>query len=276
MASPPDDFDRSSSEESTPIIHREGTFNIPSGQLILNCELLVNDFDLLSSPYRVQSPVSFDSLRLFLDAIKGDDIPLELESLSDLDLLCDEFGFQQLKERITTRRQSLRSTISDDFAVATLATLSRQITEQAQQFAHVQKQLSGLLRFAAFLGTLPNDGSGADFGRIRILSETTERTLQDMKRYFDSFIGSTNGKTECHEAQLTAAIAKFHQESEERNSRFSAIETSENNSKGVLQNVDQKVTKLEQSQSQLRFFHRVIAIVFVVLYFILLHWRGKV
>jgi hypothetical protein len=81
----PDDFGRSSSEENTPIIHPEGIFTIPSGLLILNSELFLANFDLLSSPYRLKSPVSFDSLRLFLDAVKGDDISLEIESLSDIE-----------------------------------------------------------------------------------------------------------------------------------------------------------------------------------------------
>jgi len=65
------------------------------------CSLFLRDPTLLTMPYDVRSPASLAVVREFIAAIDGSFPEINSSNISELTLLCDEFGFQALKEKLT-------------------------------------------------------------------------------------------------------------------------------------------------------------------------------
>jgi hypothetical protein len=56
--------------------------------------------------YRVQSRIPLDHLRSFLEAVKGKDIQIMNENVSEPSQLCEEFGFLSLSSKLSAFRDS--------------------------------------------------------------------------------------------------------------------------------------------------------------------------
>jgi hypothetical protein len=68
--------------------------------LMAKCHLFQTKPELLSKPYRIESRVSSDSLRVFIGAIGGAAAEISDGNFGDLSQLCDEFKFIELAKRI--------------------------------------------------------------------------------------------------------------------------------------------------------------------------------
>jgi hypothetical protein len=64
------------------------------------CHLFQTKPELLSKPYRVESRVSSDSLRIFVGAIGGEAVEINDANVRDLSHLCDEFKFVELAKTV--------------------------------------------------------------------------------------------------------------------------------------------------------------------------------
>jgi hypothetical protein len=112
------------------------TFPVPTIPLITNCRTFEANPSLLTEPYRVRSPVNPDSLRLFVDTIKcfGSCAEIPAESVSDVSLLCEEFGFARLSEKIRNA-DSMRDEVE---------ALKRLILDQQRQIESQQELIAQL------------------------------------------------------------------------------------------------------------------------------------
>jgi chromosome segregation ATPase len=68
--------------------------------LVVHCHLFRTKPELLNKPYRVESAVSSDSLRVFVAAIGGAAAEISNTNVADLSQLCDEFKFIELAKRV--------------------------------------------------------------------------------------------------------------------------------------------------------------------------------
>jgi hypothetical protein len=93
--------------DSVTLLHPKETFTIPALQVMTKCSLFQNNPTLLVSPYRVQSSVSLSIFREFLSALEGNAINITDNNYTELDRLCDEFGFSDLAAKLSEFRSSM-------------------------------------------------------------------------------------------------------------------------------------------------------------------------
>jgi hypothetical protein len=86
------------------LLHPEETFTIPVRLAINKCRLFQNNPTLTASPYRVESPVSLSIFREFLSALEGNAINITDTNFTELDRLCNEFGFTEVAAKLSEFR----------------------------------------------------------------------------------------------------------------------------------------------------------------------------
>jgi hypothetical protein len=86
---------------SVTLLHLEDTVTIPIIQAVTKCSLFENNPILLLSPYRVQSPVSLSIFREFVTALEGQTVNITTTNLSELEQLCEEFGFTEFSVKLS-------------------------------------------------------------------------------------------------------------------------------------------------------------------------------
>jgi hypothetical protein len=92
---------------SVTLLHPEETFKIPAVQAMTKCSLFQNNPGLLLPPYEVQSPVSLSIFREFVSTLEGNPINITHANFTDLDRLCNEFGFSELASKLSDFRPSM-------------------------------------------------------------------------------------------------------------------------------------------------------------------------
>jgi len=80
------------------------TFKIQRIPLISQCQSFLSDPSLLTRAYHIRSSVNSDNLRLFISAIEGVTPAIQTDNVSDLALLCEEFGFATLADKVAAFR----------------------------------------------------------------------------------------------------------------------------------------------------------------------------
>jgi hypothetical protein len=76
------------------------SISVSKASLFMHCQLFRTKPGLLGQPYRVESSVSLDSLRVFVGAIGGAVAEVSDANIRDLSQLCDEFNFIELARTV--------------------------------------------------------------------------------------------------------------------------------------------------------------------------------
>jgi hypothetical protein len=92
---------------SVTLLHPQETFKIPALRATTKFSLFQNNPTLLVSPYRVQSSVSLSVFREFLSALEGNAINITDTNFTELDRLCNSFGFSELAAKLSEFRPSM-------------------------------------------------------------------------------------------------------------------------------------------------------------------------
>jgi hypothetical protein len=92
--------------ETLELVHPREALKIPIQTLVLKCNLFADDPKLARTPYSVRAPVSVDDFRQFVLALEDQDVEVTNMNFGGLSLLCDEFRFAALSERLSAFRQS--------------------------------------------------------------------------------------------------------------------------------------------------------------------------
>jgi hypothetical protein len=87
--------------DSITLIHPEETFTVPTLQTITKCSLFQNNPALLTAPYRVKSSVFLSIFREFVSELEGKTVNITETNLSELQLLCKEFGFDEFSTKLS-------------------------------------------------------------------------------------------------------------------------------------------------------------------------------
>jgi hypothetical protein len=74
--------------------------SVSKASLFTHCHLFQTKPELLTNPYRVESRVSSDSLRIFIGALGGEAAEINDANVRDLSQLCDEFKFMELAKTV--------------------------------------------------------------------------------------------------------------------------------------------------------------------------------
>jgi hypothetical protein len=97
----------------------------------------------LPSHYRVQSQVPVGVFRLFLEAVKGNDIQITNENVSGLSRLCEEFGLWSLSSKLSVFRDSPSFKDSADAgARSRISALEEGDSQQERRLAALGAKLS--------------------------------------------------------------------------------------------------------------------------------------
>jgi hypothetical protein len=88
------------------LVHPRETLKVPVWKLVRECGLFADDPTLLCVPYSVRAPVSVDDFRQFVLALEGQDFEVTDANFGGLSLLCDEFCFESLSERLSAFQKS--------------------------------------------------------------------------------------------------------------------------------------------------------------------------
>jgi hypothetical protein len=86
---------------SVTLVHPEGTFTVSALQAMSKCSLFEKNPTLTTSPYRVQSAVSLSSLWEFVKELEGNPMKITATNLTELQRLCEEFGFEKFSEKLS-------------------------------------------------------------------------------------------------------------------------------------------------------------------------------
>jgi hypothetical protein len=78
------------------LVHPGETLKVPFRTLVLKCNLFADDPVLAVGRYSVRAAVSVDDFRLFVLALKDNEVEVTNGNFGGLSLLCDEFGFVSL------------------------------------------------------------------------------------------------------------------------------------------------------------------------------------
>jgi hypothetical protein len=128
------------------LVHPRETLKVLVRTLVMKCNLFADDPVLAGAPYIVRAPVSVDDFRQFVLALEDKAIEVTNVNFSRLSLLCNEFRFAALSERLSAFRQSADfaevSAMEDSEARLRLSALEERLLQCDAEFALLQSELS--------------------------------------------------------------------------------------------------------------------------------------
>jgi hypothetical protein len=128
------------------LVHPRETLVVPVQTLLLKCGLFSDDPLVHSVPYSVQAPVSVNDFRQFVSALEDKDVEVTNVNFGGLSLLCDEFRFEGLSERLSAFRQSAdfkEAAVSEDSeARLNFSALEERLLLYDHKFAALQDELA--------------------------------------------------------------------------------------------------------------------------------------
>jgi hypothetical protein len=98
---------------SVTLVHREATFTVPVIQAITKCNLFRNNVILAATPYSVQSPVSLSIFQEFVSELEGKAVLITSTNFPGLQLLSEEFGFQEFSTQLSKFSQPSQDPLKD-------------------------------------------------------------------------------------------------------------------------------------------------------------------
>jgi hypothetical protein len=130
------------------LIHPEVTVTVPFLQAVNKCTLFERNPTLLTSPYRVQSPVPPVIFRDFVTELEGNAVTITDTNFRGLEELCNEFGFSDLTAKLLGFHPSIGSKdakeADDAEARGRMAALEEQMERHDHEIAFSQSELRQL------------------------------------------------------------------------------------------------------------------------------------
>jgi hypothetical protein len=123
------------------LVHPHETLTVPFRTLVMKCNLFADDPMLAGAPYSVQAPVSVDNFHQFVSALANQPVAVTVAHFGGLSLLCDEFRFTALSERLPANRQSpdLKAAMDDSEARLRLSAREERLPQRDHDFAALRQ-----------------------------------------------------------------------------------------------------------------------------------------
>jgi hypothetical protein len=177
------------------LLHPEETFTIPTLQAMTKCSLFQNNPTLTVSPYRIQSSVSLSIFREFLSALEGNSINITDTNFTELQQLCNEFGFTEFSEFRCSmdfkeaedsdsrgRIAVLEETANQHSHV--IAILQNKVTQLSTDFGRLVGEVSALRSASAGIQTLSEEVSAL---KTEISQKLTDPVIEQLSTEFIEF-----------------------------------------------------------------------------------------
>jgi hypothetical protein len=127
------------------LVHPEATLTVPALQAITKCNLFQKNPTLAAAPYRVQSPVTLSIFREFVTELEGNAVNITATNFTELQLLCEEFSFDDFAAKLSEFRSSLGVKESEEpNARGRIAALQEKANEHDHVIAVLQDRVRQL------------------------------------------------------------------------------------------------------------------------------------
>jgi hypothetical protein len=147
---------------SVALVHPEGTLTVPALHAMTKCTLFQKNAALADAPYRLSSSVPLTVFRQFVSAIEGNSIEITSANFSGLFELCEEFGFEELRSKLSQSTLPHAPKVEDSEARARIAALEEWARLRDRDIAGFHRTFA---RLNADIGRLAVDVSQVRPGR---------------------------------------------------------------------------------------------------------------
>jgi hypothetical protein len=141
---------------SVALVHPKETLTVPAPQAITKCTFFQQNVALAGAPYPLRSSVALDIFRQFAAAIEGNPIEITSENSSGLSQLCEEFGFEELRSKLSSQPPSQGRKAEDPEARARIAALEEWAHRRDSDSAGFHRKFA---RLEADIGRLASEVS---------------------------------------------------------------------------------------------------------------------
>jgi hypothetical protein len=117
--------DLSKMTKTLELVHPRKTLKVPIRTLVMKCKLFADDPMLAGAPYSVRAPVSVEDFCQFVSVLEDKNVEVTNANIGSFSLLCDEFRFTVLSERLSAFWQppDLKASMEDSEARVRLSGL---------------------------------------------------------------------------------------------------------------------------------------------------------
>jgi hypothetical protein len=123
----------------TELVLGQAKFTVSRLKLLTNCPKF-EDLKLL--PYQIQSLVSAETVQVFVSVLGGTDPALTTENMNDSRLLCEEFGFAALRDKVSTFQEHI--SVIDEEAHRHAGGVEEQNMQQDWSLGFLQREVAEL------------------------------------------------------------------------------------------------------------------------------------
>jgi uncharacterized coiled-coil protein SlyX len=159
------------------LVHPEGTLTVSSLQAKNKCTLFQQNMALLASPYTLRSTIPLTLFRQFVSAVEGNAIEITSANFSGLAQLCEEFGFEELRAKLSESPPATETAAKDAEAQRRIAALEEKAEQHDRAIAILKDKFAQLLadigRLAGGMRALSDEVSAqktqitAEFAELR-------------------------------------------------------------------------------------------------------------
>jgi uncharacterized coiled-coil protein SlyX len=145
------------------LVHPEETLTVPALQAKNKCTLFQQNEVLLTSPYKLRSTVPLTLFRQFVSALEGNTIEITSANLSGLTQLCEEFGLEELRAKLSQSPPAPGTAAEDAEARERIAALEEKGEQHDRAIAILKDKFAQLSadigRLAGGMGALSDEAS---------------------------------------------------------------------------------------------------------------------
>jgi len=190
---------------TTSLLVGDRSFEVLRRLLFSTCELFVEQPQLLSRPYRVQSRVTAAEFGVFLEAISGRDLEIASENVEFLEILCAEFGFSDLQRKVEAFVS--RTSAIDRVCRHEVSTLKERDMQHSRDILALEQKLADEVRRAVDAATAALRSESAR--QARKIDEQGRKIsdLEDSKAQLERDVAALRDEMESMQARISRDLA---------------------------------------------------------------------
>jgi hypothetical protein len=154
------------------LLHPEETFRVPAFQAITKCNLFQRNPSLIAVRYRLQSPVTLFIFRAFVCELEGHTVNIRDTNLTELQLLCEEFGFDEFAAKLSRFYQRSENSGRHEMKSSLVGVQSAHLSESFLSVVNGKVIESEVVDSAAVLPAVPGQLSVDGYARKVFLNVT--------------------------------------------------------------------------------------------------------
>jgi hypothetical protein len=180
--------------------HGHDEHRVPAVHALTKCSLFRNKPSLVASPYQIRSSVGATSVQQFITALEGDAVSITMENVSDLSLLCEEFGFDDFGAKLCEFRTPPLSHANDRAGRLRISALEEWAKQRDRDIAALTSRFRDLRE--SVLGRIVRLEENyarvtSELGAFRSHSDASESAVRAELSLLSSWTGSADSVILC-------------------------------------------------------------------------------